>query len=58
MSDNAVLILVGFATNLIAIVGFWMKLEQRLTRVETIVKILASRSGIHVRESDNVLKEE
>ena len=53
MDVNTVVIAGGLLMNLLAIVGFSNRQERRMTRVETLVTILASRAGIHSRVGDS-----
>lgn len=52
MGTDTVMILLGLAVNFIAIIAFFNRTENRLTKVETLVEILIERSGIKVRSGD------
>lgn len=46
----------GLVINFLAIVASSNRHERRLTRIETVVSILARRSGIHLRIDDDILE--
>lgn len=55
---NTLVIICGLIANILAVVGYSNRHERRLTRVETLVSVLASRGGIHLRTGDRMqLKE-
>jgi len=49
----AVLVFIG---QLLAVIKFMAKLEQRLTRMETLISIFMRDSGLKMRVSDNIPK--
>jgi len=53
---NTLLVIAGVFTNIMAIIAYANKHERRMTRVETILNILAGRAGLgaHMRSSDSV----
>jgi len=48
----AIVVIVGFIVQLLTIIGFFMRLEHRVTAVETLTRILVSRAGLHIRDQD------
>lgn len=51
--DNIVII-GALIINLLTIIGYSTKHENRLTKIETLVTILASQAGIHSRKGDKL----
>ena len=47
ITTNTIMILVGLAINLITLVGYSNKHERRLTKIETVVGILARKAGLN-----------
>jgi hypothetical protein len=52
MDTGTVLMLSGLAVNLLAVLGFFNRMESRLTRVETVLNIFMSRQHVTPRRSD------
>lgn len=51
-----VVVAVGLLLNFLAIIGYSNRHERRMTRIETIVTILANRSGINtIRHTDHIM---
>lgn len=50
---NTIVIVGGIIMNILAVVGYSNRHERRMTRVETVLNILASRAGLHTRTDDH-----
>ena len=53
LDNNSIIMILGFAVNLLAILNYSNRHERRLTRVETIIKILARGINTPHRSGDN-----
>lgn len=53
MDAQTLVIIIGATTNLLAIGGIWIKIERRITRIETLVNILIRNEGIRVRSTNH-----
>lgn len=50
---NTLVVVGGIIVNILAVVSYSNRHERRMTRVETVLNILASRAGLHTRTDDH-----
>lgn len=53
ISPDTILIILGIVVNVIVIGGVFIKLENRLTKLETILSLVAPQAGALARAKEN-----